>query len=709
MDANARDLAQVFSRSCRYVVPLFQRPYVWQQDSEWEPLWGDVRAVVERKLAGEDPPPHFLGAVVLEQLNTATGALEARQVIDGQQRLTTLQVLLVALRDVCAASGGGKHVSALEKLIVNDDPYLDDEDHRFKVWPTNVDRDAYRAVMTVGDPVMLRKHFDVGSDATYVGHRLGDAYLYFHRTISEWLGEQTEDREEVLKAVVMSLRGSLRFVVIDLDREDDPQVIFETLNARGTPLLAADLVKNYLFHIAERRREDVERLYNKYWRSFDRESAFWREEVRQGRLKHPRINVFLQHYLTLRLKREVPAAQTFLAFRGMAAETSSAEPLMEEMARYGAIYRGMHEWPHDSPEGVFFYRLGLIDTSTVIPFLMEVFAVLGTKDLEAERRAVLRTLESFLVRRLVCGMTFKNYNRLFVDLLTWTQAQGISAASVRGFLLSGDGPSVRWPTDEEFGRAWTLDPLYKTLVRRRLRMILEAIDLRLRSDLTEQVHLPTKLTIEHVLPQSWEKNWPLPETADIEERLALRAGRSAAVHRIGNLTLLTKKLNPALSNSAWAKKREEITRHSALNMNRHFHDVEQWNEDAIERRSHLLLRQAQAIWAHPRSGERSEVHESVSQTPEPSDEDTLVERVRENLREIVAELAGPEPVDFVESFAVLYADDVEALDDQFKKTPGFGGREFLMQELASILRSDPTVRFDPEHGGYVRRAPQAAG
>lgn len=704
MDAKAHNLEAVFGQSCRYVVPLFQRPYVWQEDTEWDPFWNDVRTVIERNLAGENPPPHFLGAVVLEQVNTPTGTLQTRHVIDGQQRFTTLQILLAALRDICAEGDGGeKHVLALEKLVTNDDPYLEDNDHRFKVWPTNTDRDAYRSVMTARSPKKLREHFDAPGDAPRVGHRLADAYLYFHRTISEWLGNFRDGREEVLRTTVMSLRGSLLFVVIDLHSKDDPQIIFETLNARGTPLLAADLVKNYLFHIAERGQENVDKLYLDYWQPFDRDSAFWREEVRQGRLKHPRINIFLQYYLSLHLKRETPAAQTFLAFRRMTSETSPVTSIMKDLARYGKVYRQMHDFPQSSPEGVFFHRLALMDTSTVMPFLMDVFAKLGANEQADERREVLRILESFLVRRLVCNLTVKNYNKLFLDLLGWTEAQGMSASAIRSFLLAGDGPSLRWPTDAEFAQAWRNSPLYKQLVRSRLRMILEAIETNSHSKLTEQVSLPEKLTIEHLLPQAWKEHWPLPDITNVEERAAAISRREENVHRIGNLTLLTKSLNPKLSNAPWDKKREGIRKHSALNLNRYFDDVEVLDEAAIAKRSDWLLEVAQRIWPHPQPERTHSAHEMLSEPPSASEEESVMNRVRENLREIVAELAGPEPVDFIERFTKSYPEDVRALGEYFRRTPEYGALEFLMEELAGILRSDPNIRFDPEHAGYIRR------
>src|SRR5262245_61830204 len=105
MNATKRSLGQIFDPSIRLAVPLFQRPYVWEQEKNWEPLWESVNEAAERRLAGTNHRPHFLGAVVLNQLKTRTGDIDARQVIDGQQRMTTFQIILAAARDACQALG----------------------------------------------------------------------------------------------------------------------------------------------------------------------------------------------------------------------------------------------------------------------------------------------------------------------------------------------------------------------------------------------------------------------------------------------------------------------------------------------------------------------------------------------------------------------------------------------------------------------------
>ena len=133
-------IRQLFQQDRRHVVPLYQRPYVWQEETQWVPLWEDIRSVAERLASQGASRAHFIGAIVLEYVPQHAGALEIRLVIDGQQRLTTIQLLLEAFYDYCGAIGAEQHHKAIERLVRNDDPMNPDPIERYKVWPTNVDR-----------------------------------------------------------------------------------------------------------------------------------------------------------------------------------------------------------------------------------------------------------------------------------------------------------------------------------------------------------------------------------------------------------------------------------------------------------------------------------------------------------------------------------------------------------------------------------------
>jgi hypothetical protein len=490
-----------------------------------------------------------------------------------------------------------RYQRAFAGLVENNVPLSDDADDVFKVWPTNADQPHFRRVLQSFGLKGLRNAYGVASDSCDFPHQMASGYAFFDTQLREWIGtpEQPELGER-LGHLFSAIRDDLQIVVIDLETSDDAQVIFETLNALGTPLLPADLVKNFLFHRVEG-HDNILKLYNKYWKHFDDDSRFWRAEVRQGRLNRPRVDLFLQHFLALATKEDVGAAHLFSVFKEyVATQDKSPAEHLEQIESYSRIFKRLSLLGRDTPEGVFLYRLDQLDTNTAYPLLLEAFKRFESPDRRPELRALIRILESYLVRRTVCRLTTKNYNRLFLDVLRDTDAtNAFTATGVRDYLLAQTAESSRWPDDEEFEKDWNQGALYKVIVRKKLRMILEAVESQLHTGLTERVLIDEKLTVEHLMPQGWRDHWPLsPDTPTEHARV-----RDQVIHRIGNLTLLTKKLNPTVSNGAWHKKRDQILSHSALNMNRPLGSVDVWDEAYIDRRGKSLFQAALSLWPRP--------------------------------------------------------------------------------------------------------------
>ena len=602
MKVDALSIGQIFGQDRRLVVPLFQRPYVWKREEQWEPLWEDIRRLADRVFAGETPRPHFLGAIVLEQRSVPTGHLETRMVVDGQQRLTTLQVLLEAFCDLCLAAGRDRHYRAALKLVRNENPLGKDPNEVFKVWPTNLDREQFRRVMEQHSPEQLKRLYGAKPNAATLGDAIADAYVFFHGALGEWLDPQREvGLDDRLLALYGALKDSIRMAVIDLDDKDDPQLIFETLNARGTPLLPSDLIKNYLLYEVGAagsdtdRTERLEQLYREYWKPFD-DSAYWRVEVGRGHAKRAQIDVFLHHFLTLRMAEEVPVTHLYAAFRRHTQGRPAVE-LLSDIRRYGEIYRSFGEARQNRRERLFFERLAAMETTTAHPLLLDLLD--RYSDEPKLRTAVHGDLESFLVRRMVCQLSTRAYGKLFIELLNaFRDGLGEPEARVREFLLASDAEDARWPDDDEFGRFWREAPLYQKLQRGRLRMLLRALEERLREPGKTDVDIPRKLTIEHLMPVRWQAHWPLPNG---QPREGAAARRNDLVHRIGNLTLITQKLNSSTSNGPWADKRDKIRKYSLLILGERAKRAEEWDEAAIEARGEELFRLAQQIWPHPRS------------------------------------------------------------------------------------------------------------
>lgn len=598
MKVDKLTLVTVFDRTERLEAPLFQRPYVWNEERNWVPLWDSIKEVAEHKIAGRPNRPHFLGAVVMDQLRTVMAKVSARQIIDGQQRLTTLQIALAAARDLSEELNQHKFALAFRKLTDNDFPLSVDPDEVFKVWPTNADRDVFRSVMRAESPEVVQallKEIKEGDDL------IPNAYLFFSQRFREWLGAAEEPTCAArLESLYSTLRNDVHVVVIDLEKDDDAQEIFETLNALGTPLQAADLVKNYLFRSAEVQQQPTQKLYDQFWETFDTEKSYWRKEVRQGRLNRPRLDLFLHNYLTLMQAEEVNAMKLFTTFRDFVGNGGSdAAKHMAAFRHYADVYRCMDELEATSREGLFIYRLDQLDTTTFFPLLLEVFKRYRNTEHRHEFEQILTDVESYLVRRAVCELTTKNYNELVVRLVKNLRGlNDFSSIPIRSFLLEQTADTSRWPDDEEFQTSWMNIGFYKSLKRAKGRMILEALELASYvGGKTEKVQMERKLTIEHLMPVSWEKHWPIVMEQNTPESIEKAAEhRNELIHRVGNLTLLTKELNPAVSNGPWSKKRDEMLKHTILNLNRPFLDVQVWNENGIEKRSANLFEVARKIW-----------------------------------------------------------------------------------------------------------------
>lgn len=595
--ADTLNLMTIFALPRQFQVPLFQRRYVWNKDKQWQPLWEDVQAEAERFFETNNPPPHFLGAVVVKQVPVPIRFMEARLVVDGQQRLITLQLLIAAARDLCSALGeaAAAERASLSQLVTNQ-PAVGPTDH-YKVWPTQADRDDYARVMDAGSPEKLSQALDALPESEADSH-FRDAYEFFYDAIKDWLAAAPDGQaERYRQALLDTIARGLVLVVIDLGAEDDDQLIFEALNARGTPLLASDLVKNYLLHQAEEGRLPVRALHDRYWLPFENEHGeFWRMEVSQGRLNRPRIEIFLQHFLTAHQRREISSTNLFGEFETYAKGSHlGPDQHLQDLHEWGERYRGFVLHPASERHHTFLTWLEALEVSTVYPFLLMAFNQLDAPRGNPALDQILGDIESYLVRRQVCSLTNKSYNKVFVDLLeVLRDATDNPAGAVRQALLDLDKPTNRWPNDGEFAQAWMTTRAYNRLKAVQIRMIMEAIEPLITDARSELLPLPPDLTIEHLMPRRWRKHWPLLNaTPEAEER------RETLLHTFGNLTLVTQALNAPMSNGPWSAKRPEILRYSKLSLSTEFLNVPTWDENAIEARGRQLLAYAQAIWVRP--------------------------------------------------------------------------------------------------------------
>jgi hypothetical protein len=354
-----------------------------------------------------------------------------------------------------------------------------------------------------------------------------------------------------------ALRGSLQVVTVELEGDDDPQVIFETLNARGEPLLPSDLLRNFVFLRASQRKEPQEQLYAEFWRPFD--DDFWRTQAKQGRLLRPRSDIFLQHYLTLHRRQEVPISNLYTEYKDWIKDKAPFQTVraeLENLGKYRSYFRELAQPDNSTPIGRFSSFLQIFDLSTVYPL---VLGMMGSEPSEDELSGMLEDLESYIFRRAVCDLGNKNYNRFFLVILGKLAQSAFTRQSLIAALVDQKGDSVVWPDNARFKQAWLIKPTYNSVGSGRVQYALREIEKLLHQPRTERIEILSALTVEHILPNEWIEQWPLlngnrgvtwleqSDKSRTSEDVEATTRRDFVKHTFGNLTLLTQPLNSSVS------------------------------------------------------------------------------------------------------------------------------------------------------------------
>jgi hypothetical protein len=611
METQVRTPNVIFGQPQRLLVPLFQRPYVWNQENQWEPLWRDVERVALRLLKSPQAKhePHFLGAVVLQQVQSPIGEIQERMIIDRQQRLTTLQILFDALHAELRGIDAVVPAGRLEYLIENDKRFCKNDEDRYKVWPTNRDRPAFNEVMAAPYPV------DYGA-LKHQKARLVQSHRFFSEQARKWLtSEGKEQHHQRADAIERSVRELLQLVVIDLSVDENAQEIFETLNARGAPLTPADLIKNFVFQKLQEAGADVEKAYERYWRDF--ETGFWETEVSAGRLRYQRSSLLINHWLISRTGEEIVASQVFSRFKTFADDEANVpmDELLQQMSRAARVYRRVTEAADNTVGqidriGLFAYRIKAMESDVMKSALLALLDDERPPVAPAVIDSTLDVIESWLTRRMLVRATTQSYNQVAAEMVSRIRqaAPNLIDQSVRSYMLSQTAEAKYWPDNEEVLNELIKMPIYRKVSRTRLRMVLEAIEdyergYRPEGNEYAGMRVPRNaFWIEHIMPQSWEASWASPTTGTLQDR-------AERIHTLGNLTLLTAKLNGDVSNSRWIGdkgKKAALRKYDVLILNRNLDlfSSDGWTDESIARRTETLISEIIDIWGVP-SGYKS--------------------------------------------------------------------------------------------------------
>lgn len=610
----AKDLFEV---EVHYEVPPFQRPYVWDKEDQWIPLWEDIVRVAESHLEDVDRKPilsHFLGAVVFELTEATSTGVKKLYVIDGQQRLTTLQLLLDAAQQVFDELEHSDESERLNMLILNGREKLKHTHERFKIWPSRVDQAAFESAMgpTTGTD---------NSDSL-----IARAHAYFVAQARQWLKGETDDPDQPVpgdertraEELCNTLISRLSMVSIDLGKEDDPQMIFETLNDRGTPLLEADLVKNWVFRKGMDLKADVDSWAENIWLEFDDE--WWRAEISQGRFSRSRIDIFLQYWLILRTLDEVKSEHVFRVFTEYSESEmttpGNAEKFLKGLRLDADTYRKLTTLDPTPAAGRFNAQVvEAMESAATMPVFL--WFISPNHEIPMDQIEIgLASLESWVTRRTLLRLTSKDLNRLMVACLKELAGAAKTKAGtvLRNFLSIQTAESRRWPSDHDLRSDFPGAKVYGMIKGSRVAAVLSSVEKYRRSQTRkhEDVPIPVGLSIEHVMPRGWRTYWD--EKPPLDADSATR--RDALVDSIGNLTTITQSLNSSLSNRPWTDqdakslkdggeagkgKRSLLQKYSLLTLNKQIVDEhpEAWTEADIAERGKALAEDIVAIWPGP--------------------------------------------------------------------------------------------------------------
>lgn len=609
----------VFADSKRLVVPIYQRTYEWTPERQIDTLIDYVEAKAEARLANEPARfLHYMGALLLiPRSGFVFGRIPVFDIVDGQQRITTFQIALAALRDLAIERGEQSIADQIRPLLFNiDEASMEDKrSERFKLEPTRLDRPIFRELMTKS---LAELHEAYAPYFTQAGQlrKTGvsapkplAAWWYVRQRAAEFIDEAGAPGLR-LRALVEAMLQDMHLIVITLAETDDAQVIFETLNFGGEPLAAMDLVRNDVFHRAARNKEDIEDLMDTGWAMF--ETPFWKEKATQGRITKPRMDFFLANVLAAETGKETLLNELYAAYKrySVGRNYRTVEAELQILRKHAPTYQALVS-PDSGPMARIAYALEVFDTRTAYPL---VFALNATVSDEHTRTAVYRLIESYVVRRAICGLTPKNYNSIFLRLATIARESGGSFEALRDAFAEHSGSSNLFPSDQDLHQAFETKPAYQNVPRPRLWYIFRELEFASRDEYNEVEGLKPDLEIEHILPQTWYEHWPLADDsnapADLtyglsDQQRALVERRQSLIHVLGNLTLLTKPANLEVYNYAFDPEKRSRLRSSLLRINQDVAAEAKWDEDAIVRRARLLAELAIKIWPTPTAVETS--------------------------------------------------------------------------------------------------------
>ncbi len=547
-------------RRKRFVIPVYQRNYNWKRE-QCKKLYDDLVDVHRN-----NKKSHFFGSIVSVNDDNKTFTI-----IDGQQRLTTVSLIMIAM--VNAVNHGEfqdeKDIRTSKRIYEDFIVAEDDDVNKLRLRPYNDDKEALSSL--VFDPEdMYKKESNVTVNYRY----------FYDRIINNHELTLTELSDAIEKLQIISIE-------LKPDQGDDPQLIFESLNSTGLALEESDKIRNYILMGIP--ADQQEHLYRNYWYKIER-------------LAQNNLEDFIFNFLMIHAGK-VKSNQIYKAFKDFAKDKNN-ESILSSLLKYATIYNKLITHDFDDPQAnLIKERIDRLNITTPTPFLMSFYNLYVEKQWPIEElRNVLSVIESYLLRRTICGYQTNALRSMFAGLhqriMKLIGTNDISYSSVMIYLLKN--MSTTFPNDEMFKQAfgesavYNLRPYIRSYILDRLERKNNAETINVFEKLQTVQKNEKRFSVEHIMPQTLNEAWVGELGGDLSKATTIH---DKWVHTIANLTVTA--YNSELSNSSFTKKKELVYNNSTLHLNKFVSNKDQWTEKELKERRNILVKDALELWQYP--------------------------------------------------------------------------------------------------------------
>ena len=559
MDVEKGNIFALLNRQNQYIIPVYQRKYSWRKEDQCARLWRDIVAMEQ-----EDNKQHFVGSIVSVAIKSSLMGIQKCLIIDGQQRMTTLSLLMIALRDYLLENNYPDKITGF--VLKNNKEYTGDE--AYKLLLTEEDR----AVMT-----NLIERRPLSAEDTE--SRIYQNYLYFKDRVASKVLTPDQIFESISRLTIVG-------IVLNNEQGDDPQLIFESLNSTGLDLSKSDLIRNYLLMGIDQEKQD--KIYHNYWHPFEKQFIDKEEDERSDRMDR-----FFRDYLTMKKGSFVKFDGIYEAFKEYAIQKQdfdTIEELAEDIRTFGDLYTNIVSEQKQLPEEQailqpLWAEIRSLRMEVAYPFLMRVYNDYQVGRITIEELAgIIRLTIAYVVRRAVCEIPTNSLNKTFATLKNNINYDDYFT-SVKAAFYFLDSYKC-FPDDSKFSADLSSRNMYSM-------RICKYILTKLENFQNKEPIQSANYTIEHILPQNknmrpeWQK--ALGENyAEIHAKL---------VDTLGNLTLTC--YNSEMSDRSFEDKKK-VYRESAMHsLNKYVTEQDTWNQDRILARVDILAKEACNVWACP--------------------------------------------------------------------------------------------------------------